>query len=158
MCKNLMKLQNVKNLDTKRNLEIYAAIYFIIALRRYYKRWLKLKNFADPPEPDIYCQLNDTLIGLEVTHLYGSGRDARMLFGRSKDIEKTQEHRISHSLVPLNDRIPADLNRLLNEKATKKYSCTTWLLIRNAYPLWNRDDFENYISDIVVPGLVSRLD
>lgn len=60
---------------------------------------------------------------------------------RIQDVEKTMKHHIAHSLVPLNLRIPTDLNNVLLDKSTKTYHGKTWLLTRNAFPLWERFDF-----------------
>lgn len=111
----------------------------------------RLKKLASPPYPDIICEIDGCEIGIEVAHLYGSQRDARLTFGRSKPIEKTMEHRVKHAMVPLNDRIPYDLNVILNSKAQKNYPGVTWLLIRNAYPLWDFNDFQSYIDQINIP-------
>ena len=61
------------------------------------------------------------------------------------------EHRVKHSMVPLNDRIPIDLNNILHSKVQKNYPGTTWLLIRNAYPLWDLNDFQAYIDQVKIP-------
>ena len=142
---------NVKNLDERRQLEVWAVIYFIRELRRRYRRWLRLRDFASPPDPDFYCLLNGERIGIEVAHLYGSQRDARMRLGRERVEEQTKEQRLAHSRVPLNVRVLTDLNRIIADKAEKSYGGKTWLLIRNAFPPWTRDDFEQYISEILIP-------
>ncbi len=143
---------DIDKLDFKRRLEFFAVKYFAEQLNKYFNRQLRFDSFADPPEPDVYCFWENNRIGVEVAHLYGSERDARMLFGKSKPEEKTKEHRIIHALVPLNERVISELNFILEKKAQKRYGDRTWLVIRNAYPIWYKEDFEFYKSDILLPN------
>ncbi|MEW6387333.1 MAG: hypothetical protein AB1491_07450 [Thermodesulfobacteriota bacterium] len=119
-------------------------------MRKEYKRWLILKEFSNPPNPDFYCNLDGKKIGIEIAHLYGSERDARSSFGRERKNERNIQSRINPP-IPLNCRIPYDLNRTLLEKANHNYGKNTWLVIRNAYPIWFKDDFEQYINQINIP-------
>lgn len=144
-------LFNVKVQSEKIRLEVYAVIYFLRYLRKNLQSKARLTKMASPPHPDIICEIDGREIGIEVAHLYGSKRDARQIFGRSRPIEKTMEHRVKHSMVPLNDRIPNDLNNILNSKAQKNYPGITWLLIRNAYPLWDLNVFQAYIDQVNIP-------
>lgn len=141
----------VVKLDEKKQLEIYAVKYFLEALDNAHNRKLIFLNLADPPDPDVYCLLGDDKIGIEVAHLFGGERDARRLLGRGRPDENTKEQRIAHALVPLNGRVISNLNSILEEKAQKRYGSKTWLIIRNAHPLWNREDFDRYKSDILIP-------
>lgn len=141
---------DIDKLDEKRRLEVYAVKYFSEALQRHYNRQLTIEAVRD--HPDVSCILGDVRIDIEVAHLYGSKRDARMIYGRTRDYEKNMADRIAHALVPLNERVISDLNSILEEKAQKRYGGKTWLLIRNAYPLWNREDFELYFSNIIIPA------
>jgi hypothetical protein len=142
---------SIKTQSEKIRLEVYAVIYLLRYLRKNLQSKVRLKKLASPPYPDIICEIDGREIGIEVAHLYGSQRDARQTFGRSKPIENTMEHRVKHSMVPLNDRIPIDLNNILHSKAQKNYPGTTWLLIRNAYPLWDLNDFQAYIDQVKIP-------
>lgn len=56
-----------------------------------------------------------------------------------------------HSFIPLNERVISELNFILEGKAQKRYGSRTWLLIRNAYPIWYKEDFELYKSNILLP-------
>lgn len=141
---------NIDKLDKKRRLEAYAAKYFSESLQRHHSRHLTIEAVGD--HPDVTCLLDGVRLDIEVAHIYGSERDARMVYGRTRDYEKTREHRIAHALVPLNERVIVDLNSILEEKARNRYGGKTWLLIRNAYPLWNKEDFELYFSDIIIPA------
>ena len=143
---------DIDKLDSKKQLEFFAVKYFSKQFNKNFSTQLKFDSFANPPDPDVYCFLENDRIGIEVAHLYGSERDARMLFGRTKPEEKTKEHRIFHALISLNERIISGLNFILEGKAQKSYGNRTWLLIRNAYPLWYKEDFELYKSDILLPN------
>ncbi len=142
---------NAKQLDVNRRLEIYAAIYFIATYRRLFGGWPTLVGTPKPPEPDFIIRLDGCEVGVEVAHLYGSERDARLVLGRNRPEESTFQARVEHAMVPLNVRVPVELNRILSQKATKAYPRSTWLVIRNAYPLWERADFEMYPEALVIP-------
>jgi len=144
-------LFNIKTQSEKIRLEVYAVIYFLRYLRKNSQSKVRLKKIASPPYPDVICEIDGQEIGMEVAHLYGSQRDARQIFGRSKPIEKTMKHRVKHSIVPLNFRIPNDLNEILDSKAKKIYPGKTWLLIRTAYPLWDFNDFQFYMDEVIIP-------
>lgn len=135
----------------KQRLEFWAIHKFIRAFTKLDNRELTFVRLQKPPKPDSLCLLNRKEIDIEVAHLYGSQRDARMVLGRSKPIEHTKESRIAHSLVPLNDKITSDLNRILKDKAQKKWGNETWLLIRNAFPIWEKEDFLMFKEEISVP-------
>lgn len=140
----------VKQLNESRRLEVYAVIAFIAAFRREFRPcWITLVDMPKPPEPDFICRTNGELVGIEVAHLYGSERDARLRLGRSQTAETTLTAQVKHALQPLTVRIPYDLNAILSDKASKKYPRRTWLVIRNAHPVWGRTDFEQYLSGSV---------
>lgn len=141
---------NVKKLNEKQNLEFYAAANFIKLIRQTGLH-IKMERFGIPPEPDVICKILDDVVGIEIAHLYGSERDARLIHGRSRKEEMEKKSRLEHSLIPLSYRLPEDLSRILCEKSRKSYPCKTILLIRNAYPLWNKNTFESYSSEIKIP-------
>ena len=138
-------------LPEKRRLELYAAIYFIAAYRRHTAEWMTLIDIAEPPEPDFVIRRRGTSLGLEIAHLFGSERDARALLARPQEAELDHEARIQHAMVPLSDRLPADLGRILAQKATKMYARPTLLMVRNAYPLWGRQGFLDVFDRIPIP-------
>lgn len=120
----LEMIAKVDKSDKKSRLEAYAVRYFADELQRRYNMTLTSADFGD--NPDVYCSFGSKKIGIEVTHLYGSERDARALYGRSKDYEKTKEHRIAHALVPMNERVISDLNFILADKSQNRYGSNTW--------------------------------
>lgn len=142
---------NAKQLDVNRRFEIYAVIDFIATYRRLFGEWPTLVDMPKPPEPDFIIKLDTREVGVEVAHLYGSERDARLLLGHSRPEEATLQARVEHAKVPINIRVSVELNRILSQKATKAYPRSTWLLIRNAYPLWEKADFEMYSETLTIP-------
>ncbi len=142
---------NAKQLDVNRRLELDALTYFLAAYQRQFGGRPTLVDMPKPPEPDFIIRLGDREIGVEVAHLYGSERDARLLFGRSQPEESTVQARVEHAKVPLNVRVPNEMNRILSQKANKTYPRSTWLVIRNVYPLWERTDFEMYPETLAIP-------
>ncbi len=142
---------NAEHLNENRRRELEAATYFITTYHRLFGVQLTLVDMPRPPEPDFIIQVGSREIGVEVAHLYGSERDARLRSGLSQPEESTLKARVQHAMVPLNVRVPQELNRILSQKATKAYPRNTWLVIRNMYPLWERTDFEEYPEALAVP-------
>ena len=106
----------------------------------------------NPPEPDYFCTLNGTELFVEIAHLYGTETDAKRLLGRKGKSEPSKLQVTQSTLIPLNTRLIAPLNLRLKEKALKKYNASrVWLVIRSAFPLWEKEDFEQHISEIIVP-------
>jgi hypothetical protein len=144
---------NIKKLDEKRRLEFYAVLYFIRDQRKNHRRWLLFKEFSEPPNPDTYCLLDGEQVGIEVTHLCGNNHDAKNVLGKLNNGENPEEGK--KKVVPpasMNNRLPHELNRILDYKAKHHYGDKTWLVIRNTYPLWEKSDFERYRADIIVPS------
>ena len=143
---------NVKKLDEKKQLEFYAVLYFIRDQRKNHKRWLIFKDFSEPPNPDTYCLLDGEQVGIEVTHLCGDNHDAKKVLGKVANGKSLEI--VSGTPAPppaMNHRLATELNRILEYKAKHQYGDKTWLVIRNTYPLWMKDDFETYRGDIIVP-------
>jgi hypothetical protein len=143
---------NIKKLDEKRRLEFYAVLYFIRDQRKNHHRWLTFKEFSEPPNPDTYCMLNGEQVGIEVTHLCGNNHDAKKVLGKvnsGENLENSKGKPVPP--LPVNNRLPTELNRILEYKAKHHYGNNTWLVIRNAYPLWEKGDFELYRADIIIP-------
>lgn len=143
---------NIKKLDEKRQLEFFAVLYFIRDQRKNHRRWLLFKEFSEPPNPDTYCLLNGVQVGIEVTHLCGNNHDAKKVLGKLNNGENPEGNQ-KQAVPPasMNNRIPNELNRILEYKAKHQYGDNTWLVIRNTYPFWEKDDFIRYRSDIIVP-------
>ena len=133
-------------------LAFYALQHFIVSYNQSYGGELQLVELRQPPEPDALCLLNGEELGVEVTHLYGSDLDARRRLGRLENKSPTGEEELANRLTPLQDRVLDKLNCLLRDKAGKNYNRSpVWLLVRNAFPLWSRQDFEEHMEEILVP-------
>lgn len=109
-------------------------------------------ELRDPPEPDGFCSIDEQPLYVEVGHFYGTQSDVKLLLGRTGKSATTPEEQLNSSLIPLDARLLMPLNRLLAEKATRKYQASrVWLLIRSAFPLWTIDDFKKYQASITIP-------
>jgi len=104
------------------------------------------------PEPDGLCSFDGQQLHVEVAHVYGTESDAKQLLGRTGKSAATPEQQTLSNMVPLDARLLKPLNRLLADKATKKYQTErVWLLIRSAFPLWRLDDFKKHQASIEIP-------
>ncbi|WP_307583950.1 hypothetical protein [Variovorax boronicumulans] len=111
------------------------------------------KELRKPPEPDAYCELDGEAVYVEVGHVYGTTSDVKQLLGRTGSLAPSQEERMTSAMVPLDIRVLTPLNRLLADKAIKRYRASrVWLLIRSAFPLWDFCDFQEQRSRILVPA------
>lgn len=139
--------------NEKQNLEIAALNQFAEALAVIWgNARFVFHELRDPPEPDGLCTLDGQSLHVEVGHLYGTQSDAKQLLGRTGKSTPTPEELLLSCMVPLDARLLTSLNRLLEDKATKSYQTSrAWLLIRSAFPLWNRSDFEEHQKNIAIP-------
>jgi hypothetical protein len=144
-------VKKIKDMSEKELLEFWATINLIRYFRSNLHQDLKLVDMLSPPDPDVKCLLGDKHIYIEIGHLYGDEVDARQILGRSKNGEKTHKSRVNHACIPLSDRLPNCLNKLLEEKSKMRYGPGTWLLIRNAYPIWDINDFKRFRNRIIIP-------
>jgi len=136
----------------KENLEISAAEIFCKCYPKNTGICAKFFGLNKPPLPDATCKIGNTTIDLEIAHLYGSSIDAQRLLGRKRRVPFTEETLKEQRLIPLNLRIPCELNSILENKSNKTYETErVWLVIRNGFPLWAKEDFENYKSEIILP-------
>jgi hypothetical protein len=137
----------------KKALERGAVANFIECfVNRFDRGLLEFVDHLPPPHPDTLCDLNGDPIYIEVAHIYGTRADAKLLLGRRGRSKPTAEEQFNSSLIPLDVRTLAPLNRVLAEKANKKYEGTpVWLLIRSGLPLWTEKDFADHREEIVVP-------
>lgn len=136
----------------KEALEYHAIQYFIAAYNPSHRRQLQFIGLGHPPEPDAMCALDEQPLGIEVAHLYGSSLDAERILGHQRRGPQTKEKEQANRLIPLRQRVLAQLNKTLRAKSRKRYSRSpVWLLVRNGFPLWTQQDFEQHLSDIIVP-------
>jgi hypothetical protein len=141
------------DLTEKQGLETGAVSQFAEAFTSEAGRGtLVFDKLLDPPLPDARCVLNGIGVFVEVAHLYGTSIDARLLLGRTGRAAPTHKEHLTASCVPLDRRLLNPLDEILAQKAAKTYSASpTWLLIRNGFPLWTREDFELHRYRIAIP-------
>ena len=140
----------------KRQLERDAAKHFLRLYEQVYKTPMRNIWHNEPSRPDISCHLNGKPLDLEIAHLYASASEAKILTreiiqqvqGSESFItpsEKEQELlNYLSDLINMSSqkRLVTALTRILASKAKKTYdSSRVWLVIRNASPLWQAEDF-----------------
>ena len=105
-----------------------------------------------PIKPDVSCMLEGTKLDIEVAHLYGSEQEAMQILGRHLP-EDTRQALIEQSIEEnTNQRLLTALNRILKQKAGKRYKTKhVWLLIRNAHPEWDAQIIKRLKHHICVP-------
>lgn len=105
----------------------------------------------EPRKPDVSCYLNDEKLDLEIAHLYGSEAEAMLILRREVN-QRTLEALHLLLNVPVKERLLKALNTILINKAEKSYhSQRVWLVLRNANPLWSRDDIEARRNQLSLP-------
>ncbi|NOU51165.1 hypothetical protein HG263_11555 [Pseudoalteromonas sp. JBTF-M23] len=125
----------------KLQLEHQAAKLFLRCYEQQYGIPMRHIWHNEPNMPDISCYQGEERLDIEVAHLYGSEKEAMAVLGRPLSLE-IQRELATMAQAPTKKRLQVALERLLNQKALKRYhSKRTWLLIRNASTLWHHDDF-----------------
>lgn len=144
----------------KRRLEHEAARLFMRAYERQFHQSMRHIWHNDPAKPDISCYLQGKHLDLEIAHLYASEQEARIASG---DLAGTRHHQHYHGeehlwayladLAGMDSRhkLHTSLERILASKARKHYNTDRcWLVIRNASPLWQRQDFIPVVSHLTL--------
>ena len=146
----------------KRQLERDAARLF---MRQYEQRFdTPMRDIwhNEPAKPDISCHLNNQPLDLEIAHLYASASEAKLLTEELIDQVDPESHprasnkdlellRYLSELVEMNSqqRLQTALTHILNRKAEKHYdSKRVWLVIRNASPIWQNEDFDTCMAKL----------
>ena len=114
---------------------------------------IKMRNIwhNTPSKPDVSCYKGEQRLDIEIAHLYASETEAMAVLGRPLSIQM-QRDLADMAQQPSEHRLQSALERLLKQKATKRYySKRTWLLIRNASTIWHKSDFEAVIKTIAFP-------
>ncbi|AEF55175.1 hypothetical protein [Marinomonas posidonica] len=105
----------------------------------------------DPMRPDVSCMFEGERLDLEIAHLYGSEEEAMEILGRHLT---SQTHQVLAQLrqEPVEDRLLKALNKILENKAGKRYRTKrVWLVIRNAHPAWRQEDIKALEHLISIP-------
>lgn len=141
-------------MNEKESLELHAVQLFVDLYNNKNGVGLKFIKLLMPPEADGLCELNGEELGIEVAHIYGAETDATRILGRKLRNALGEKELLANRLYPLDQKIPFALNQVLNNKASKLYNATrVWLIIRNGFPLWFKEDFEQYLERITLPKL-----
>lgn len=145
----------------KRRLEREAAKFFMRAYEKQFHQPMRHIWHNQPAKPDISCFLNGAELDLEIAHLYASEQEARIAAGDNPPpAAADQYHGEEHLWAYLADlasmetgrKLHTALQRILTSKARKRYhSNRVWLVIRNASPLWQHDDFLPIVRHLVLP-------
>jgi len=132
--------QQEKKLTTKQGIEYFGFKYFADWQQKEHHTAFDFERFGDSPEPDILAVRNGHNIGVEVATLYSSDYDAARLLGRIDD-EDFKDELQKETMIPL-ERVYPRLTNLIAGKQEKEYSVSLlWLVIRNAFPLFAKQDF-----------------
>lgn len=135
----------------KVELEHQAAKLFMRWYERNTGKHIRHIWHNQPDRPDVSCLFEGEKLDLEIAHLYGSEEEAMAILGRNLD-EKTRLSLHSLQKDPVDSRLLAALNRILENKSTKTYrSNRVWLVIRNAHPAWKKEDIKSLEHRINMP-------
>jgi len=137
----MLTREQERNLTTKQAIEYFCFKYFTEWQQKEYQTTFDFIRFGEPPEPDMFAELNGREVGIETATLYGGRFDAARLLGRIND-EYIQDDVDEEALIPL-DRVYHRLSSIIKYKQNKEYSTgKPWLLIQNAFRLFFKDDFQ----------------
>lgn len=137
--------------EEKIRLEHDAARLF---MRLYEQRFgIEMRHIwhNEPSQPDVSCYLAEQRLDLEIAHLYGSEAEAMLILGREIG-DNIHKELIALLRTPPERRLVAALNRLISNKSEKIYNTDrVWLVIRNANPLWTRQDILSNCKRLNMP-------
>ena len=136
----------------KRKLEHQAARLFMRRYEQEQQQTVRHIWHNDPAKPDVSCFLQGQQLDLEIAHLYASEDEAKWVSGRQQD---DPIWRYLSELAQLDSaaKLHHALERLLSSKAQKHYdSERVWLVIRNASPLWHRQQFIEALPQLTING------
>ena len=133
-------------MNEKKKLEELAGKYFLNSYNKLREVDFEIKTQREKPDLEIIDKKTNTILGVEITHLYYGTEEAKILFGRT-----TQ----SMSSIMEPGHLIENLNNLLREKANqvKNYDFPhkILLVIRVASRIFDKSDFDNKEKDIIVP-------
>lgn len=136
----------------KDNLEYHAVKNFIAEYNHTHMRHLHFICQCKPPKPDAICRHHKKEIGVEIAHTYGTGEEAAIRLGNRNSNDFPDKVHRKRRIIPINFRALNSLNKILTKKATRAYELSnTWLVVRNAFPLWSLSDYRKYKKEIFIP-------
>ncbi|MEJ6474978.1 hypothetical protein [Pseudoalteromonas piscicida] len=105
----------------------------------------------EPNKPDVSCYQGEAQLDLEIAHFYASEKEAMAVLGRPLSLS-IQRELAAMSQAADSDPLSLGLQRLLNQKAKKRYeSDRVWLVIRNASPIYHSEDFKRLSAAWEIP-------
>lgn len=133
-------------MNEKLALESAACTYFVASYNRLHQTTFQIHEHQD--RPDFILNDVDTgeKIGVEVMHLYYDSREAKMVLGRLSG----QLHGVM-TISQLIEKLNVDLADKINSAANYDFTGKLILLIRVASPIFDRQDFDMYEDEIIVP-------
>jgi hypothetical protein len=132
-------------------LEHQAAKLFMRCYERNTGKHIRHIWHNDPIRPDVSCMLEGERLDLEIAHLYGSEEEAMEILGRDLS-DATRNVLRALKAEPVDERLLQALNRILENKAGKRYDTKrVWLVIRNAHPAWSKEDIKALEHLITIP-------
>ena len=144
-------------MDEKEYLEVTAANTFCKAYSGLYQVQAAFDHLNMPRKPDVTVCIDGEPQDLEIAHLYSNEEEAKQLkalFHEPFPADVLLSVRTPKPFNPLKEDLLDALTELLNKKATKSYtSLEPWLVIRNASPKWQRQDFERALNALNVPKI-----
>ena len=146
----------------KRQLERDAARLFMRQYELKFATPMRDIWHNEPSKPDISCHLGGQPLDLEIAHLYASVSEAKLLTREiTEQVSPADELKASDKELELirylselvemdsHQRLYTALGHILRRKAEKHYdSKRVWLVIRNASPIWQADDFRRCASSL----------
>ena len=131
--------KDVSTLPEGNRLEYYAAKQFLKLYGAVSGTRYEVDLLQDCP--DVVCVPPPFYI--EVATVFDLPTDAPKLLGRAEGIAGVQE---IHAAI-------TQINRILSEKATRRYGVDNCVLvIRHAVPIFSGDDFRRFIDEFLIPG------
>lgn len=134
----------------KRVLERDAARLFMRRYELEFGQPMRHIWHNEPAKPDVSCYFQKEPLDLEIAHLYANEAEAKCITPRSND-DPLWCHLLALREYSPEHQVDEGLQRLLSSKAAKHYhSERVWLVIRNASPHWQREDFIQALPNMVL--------
>lgn len=143
----------ISSTDEKISLEHEAAKLFMRHYEKLTGQEIRHIWHNKPNKPDVSCELLGIRLDLEIAHLYGSEAEAMEILKRNLTDKTREALREQAKCSNVHERLLSALNRILLNKAQKRYKTQrVWLVIRNAHPAWTSDEIIELRDRIHVPN------
>ena len=112
----------------------------------------EIRFFLSKPMGVVVAEIKKSAPLPGVVHSYGSGIEAAMRLGNRQESDFPKKKHLERRITPVDIRALTSLNERLFEKSKKEYSFSpVWLLIRNAFALWDSEKYKQNKNDIYIP-------